>query len=232
MTAGNLSEYCESYYEQDATYARFAECEDAPGLVLDFLAARTAGRSVLDVGCGSGKYAGLLAPSAASYTGVEQSQNLLARARASVAGLPHAQIMHCNAERIDHPNASYELVFASWVLGTVADERRRDAALGEMLRLTAPGGETLLVENDEGGEFEYLRGRYPDCRRTRAYNAWIRSRGFDVAAVLPSYFEFASTSEARAIFGAIWGETAAARVQDRRIEHRIVVYSKSSRAAR
>jgi hypothetical protein len=81
------------------------------------------------------------------------------------------------------------------------------------------------VENDIGGEFEKIRGRFPDMRRTAEYNDWLQECcGFKLLKTIKSYFQFESAFEAQEVFRAIYGADAAARVNGAQIEHNVVLY--------
>jgi malonyl-CoA O-methyltransferase len=94
------------------------------------------GLRVLDVGCGSGRYLGLLAQRGASrVVGVDPEPAMLARAGAPVvcAGLP----------RLPIASASFDVVLCALVVGHLPDLPRAIAELGRVLR---PGG--TLVYSD------------------------------------------------------------------------------------
>jgi SAM-dependent methyltransferase len=105
-------------------------------------------RAVLDVGCGHGRFAALLrerAP-AASYCGVDASEELLALARAR-ADLPAA----ARFERVDViadaaaiPRGAFDLIGMFGVVHHVPGEARRAALLCALASRLAPGG-TLAV---------------------------------------------------------------------------------------
>jgi hypothetical protein len=79
-----------------------------------------------------------------------------------------------------------------------------------------------------GGEFEEIRGRYPDTARTKEYNDWLLEQGFSIATQFETYFEFDSEDEARKVIGSIWGEEVGDKVKNKNIEHKIVIYKKIS----
>ena len=53
------------------------------------------------------------------------------------------------------------------MLGTILEVDRRNKVLEEMKRVLKHDGNIYLVENDIGGEFEEIRNRYPDIKRTK-----------------------------------------------------------------
>ena len=211
------------YYSKAGIYERFARAEDTPGLVARFLRAQLARKDVLDLGCGTGKYAALLSPCVRSYTGLDISPDALALA---ARRCPGCRLIRGAAQDIPLPAGSLDAVFACWVLGTMPSADARSAALAECRRVLRPHGTIYLIENDIGGEFEYVRGRCPDTRRTAAYNDELTVRGFEAAARFQTAFSFESYAEARRVFGSIWGEAAAARVAGRAVGQRVVIFSR------
>ena len=227
MLAHTLTETSPLYYSQAAVYARFAECEDRPGEICALLAPYVHGRDVLDLGCGTGKYVRLLSPSAKSYHALDISPDVLALAR-KAAGLTRVNFICSSAERIPLPDASLDMVFACWVLGTIREKSRREQVLTECRRVLRPGGRMLLIENDLGGEFEMCRGRCPDVSATKAYNDWVQASGFVPQQKIRTYFKFSSAAEAKAVFSAIWGASAGARVSSNVIQQRVVAFQQRS----
>ena len=215
------------YQNLAQVYERFSQCEDTPGKITRLLKPLVADNIVLDLGCGTGKYAELLAPSATRYIGLDQSSAALHIARKKTCALSHVELIQSSAATIPLPDASIDLVFSCWVLGTIVDLGIREAAFREARRVCRPNGRLIFVENDSGGEFEALRGRFPDSSKTKQYNRWLEDRGCRVIAKIGTFFAFASREEASAIFAAIWGQPAGAGVRSEKIEQRVVVYALS-----
>lgn len=113
-----------------------AESKALAGIIGD-----VAGKKVLDLGCGTGRYAIHLARSGATVTGVDFSDEMLAIARNNAAGL---DITFANAEVHAVPlHDEFDLVLCSLVLSHVADLR---PVMQEMARLTRPGGRILITD--------------------------------------------------------------------------------------
>lgn len=106
--------------------------ESQERLLLEFLP-RLAGRSVLDVGTGTGRGALVLARSGALVTGVDASQQMLdvARERARNASLP-IDFRVGDAHRLDFPDRSFDAALSLRVLMHTPDWRQ---CLGELCRV-------------------------------------------------------------------------------------------------
>jgi SAM-dependent methyltransferase len=220
-----LHEACDYYGEKLSVYQEFSNAEDFPGFVSSYLLNLACGRHVLDAGCSFGKLLQQLAPVALSLTGVDQSEAAIAVAsRALQPFRAKSKLYVSRLESFEPEVKGYDLVYASWVLGTIQSLDQREQALRNMVALTAPKGRIVLVENAAGGEFEAIRGRSPNDSRTLDYNNWIYSKGFRLAENLNSYFRFESLVAAQRIIGDIWGREAAGRVQGRVIQHPISIY--------
>ena len=226
----SLSEGSKSYYSEARIYEQFSQAEDFPGLVYHFLLPRIRRRIVLDIGCGTGKYIILFAPFAKKYYGldVSRAQLKIARKKAkSLMMLRKVSFLNSSAEKTGLPDESVDVVLATWVFGTILDSRRRANAVSEVERVLKKKGRIYLVENDVGSEFESIRGRYPDARRTKAYALWLEKQGFVVVKKFDSYFKFNSKMQAYRVIKSIWGSKAASKAKGKMIRHKIAVYSKS-----
>ncbi len=93
-----------------------------------------------------------------------------------------------------------------------------------MKRVLKKEGSIYLVENDIGGEFEEIRNRYPNIKRTKDYNDWIESKNFKIENKLKTYFQFKDDKEAKNIFSNIWGTEIGNKVKSNIIEQNIIIY--------
>lgn len=102
-----------------------------------------AGARVLEVGSGLGLLAVEVASAAdgVHVVGVEMSSDQIAAAATS----PRVTYRQGDAHAIDFPDASFDLVYARYLLEHVA---KPDVVLGEMRRVVRPGGRVAVCEND------------------------------------------------------------------------------------
>ncbi len=113
------------------------------------------GHRVLDVACGTGTLARLLAESAGPggrVTGVDMSERMLAVARrkaeAKGLGPPQIEFIQANAENLPFADAGFDRVTASLAIHEMNRQGRMNA-LAEMQRVLKPGG--LAVIGDMRG---------------------------------------------------------------------------------
>jgi phosphoethanolamine N-methyltransferase len=144
------------------------------------------GMDVLDVGCGLGGAAFVIAQTFdARVHGIDLSRNMLhiAEARCQQAGLTHAvSFEHADVLQYDRPS-TYDLVHSRDVFLHIYDKVGLLVALKRCLR---PGG--LLLFSDylcragaPSREFEsYISSRRYDLRSLEAYRTLLEQAGFDV----------------------------------------------------
>lgn len=225
MKEKNLCEGSESYHEKSEIYERFSQVEDTPGKILDFLKIITKKKIVLDLGCGTGKYLAPLYKLSKKYIGLDISQEQINIAKRKVKN-EKVKFICSTAENINLADESVDVIISTWVLGTILDRDRRLKTLQEAERVLKKNGKIYLVENNVGGEFEKIRKRFPDLTTTQKYNKWITNQGFKEEKQFDTYFEFESEEEGNKIFSAIWGEEIGNNVKDKRIEHKVIIYSR------
>jgi SAM-dependent methyltransferase len=157
------------------------------------------GRSIVDLGCGSGFWLPVYAAEAASVVGVEPDEVLLARARRRTAGPARVETVAGSAEHIPLPDNCADVVHARFAYffppGT-------DAGLAEVLRVLRPGGRLIAVDNDyRWGEFSGLlsaSAARPPHETAARTDRWWAERGASRHEVR-SELTFASRAELAAV---------------------------------
>jgi SAM-dependent methyltransferase len=104
----------------------------------------TVGADILEYGCAYGDNALRLAATARSATGIDISDVAIekGRARAGQRGLANVRLEAMNAEAMDFPDASFDLVFGSGIIHHLDIDR----AFAEIARVLRPGGRAVFVE--------------------------------------------------------------------------------------
>ena len=119
-----------------------ASIEDLHESVADALTPRS-GERALDLGCGTGRVAELMAPSGATVVGIDLAPGLIetAKERAAERGLDiDYRVGDC--EQLEDPDASYDAVGSS--VGIMFAPHHQ-AAASELARITKPGGRIALA---------------------------------------------------------------------------------------
>jgi SAM-dependent methyltransferase len=104
-----------------------------------------AGRTVLDLGAGTGKLTRALLPTGARVIAVEPGERMLAELRRAV---PEAEALLAAAEAIPLPDGSVDAI----TVGQAFHWFRHDEAVPEMRRVLSPGGSVALIWNSRDQE--------------------------------------------------------------------------------
>jgi len=163
-----------------AAYELENQALDRAGHVLDAMRrlASWDGRTLVDMGCGTGYWLPRYARQAGRVIGVEPDPALRERALARIAGLPRAEVVAGSAEHPGLAPRSADVVHArfAYFFGPGAD-----AGLTAVLRVLRPGGHLVAVDNDyRWGEWSRLlaaSAARPPQQRALAVDAWWRERG-------------------------------------------------------
>jgi len=183
------------------------EALDRAGHVLDALRARApwAGKTIVDLGCGTGYWLGRYARDAARVIGIEPDAVVRAAAIRAMAELPASrgaagpasraqpgtspgptgdalavrpEVLAGSAEHTGLPDACADVVHARFAYFFPPGA---DAGLTEVLRILRPGGRLLVVDNDyRWGEFSGLLAAAsgtPVREVAATVDQWWRERG-------------------------------------------------------
>ena len=170
------------------------------------------GLAVLDVGCGPGSITRDLAERVAPgvVTALDQSEEALAKARATVGDLSTVVFTVGDVHALDFADDQFDIVHAHQVLQHVADPV---AALREMRRVAKPGGIVAARDADyeamtwfpaSPGIADWLalyravaraNGGQPDAGRQ--LKAWARAAGFTDIICSASTWTYATAAERR-----------------------------------
>jgi ubiquinone/menaquinone biosynthesis C-methylase UbiE len=102
------------------------------------------GQSILELGCGTGRFLSAVATHAAIAVGVDQDRAMLEVAqRRTIRNTSRFTWMQAEAASVPLPDASFDVVFESTLLCFQRDAR---PVLEEMIRVCRPGGRIVLGE--------------------------------------------------------------------------------------
>jgi arsenite methyltransferase len=108
----------------------------------------TPGERVLDLGSGAGTdsmIAAQMVGEQGHVTGIDMTQEMLAKARAAAAemGATNVGFVEGEAERLPFTDASFDVVISNGVIDLVPD---KDAVFSELFRVLAPGGRIQVAD--------------------------------------------------------------------------------------
>jgi SAM-dependent methyltransferase len=155
-----------------------------------------AGRTLLDLGCGSGYWLGGYADEAGEVIGVEPDPHLLSLAADRD---PRVRVLHGSAEHLPLDNQSVDVVHARFAYFFPPG---CDAGLAEVMRVLRPGGTLIAIGNDlHAGEFADLvraaAGALVPAGGAET-DAWWAARGADRTTVR-SMWRFTNRADFEAV---------------------------------
>lgn len=113
---------------------------------------------VLEIGAGIGRWAPVLGNYPLRFTGVDVSEAMV---RAARANFPDASFEQLGEDlRLPFDDESFDLVFSVTVMHHNPEESKR-VLMGEMFRVTRPGGKLLFLEDFVAGEHKGKSVVYP-----------------------------------------------------------------------
>ncbi len=137
-----------------------------------------AGRTLVDLGCGTGYWLSRYAGEAARVVGVEPDPALRPAALRAAGALPATEVLAGSAEHLPLADNSADIVHARFAYFFPPGA---DAGLAEVLRVLRPGGQLVVVDNDyRWGEFAGLlaaAAARPPLQTAAIVDAWWRDRG-------------------------------------------------------
>lgn len=158
-----------------------------------------AGKTIVDLGCGTGFWLARYAADAAEVIGIEPDPRGRVQAEAAAAALPSARVLAGSAEHTGLPDSSVDVVHARFAYFFPPGA---DAGLAEVLRVLRPGGRLIMVDNDyRWGEFSGLlaaAATKPPRQIAAEVDEWWRARG-GVRHEIRSELRFASRADLEAV---------------------------------
>jgi ubiquinone/menaquinone biosynthesis C-methylase UbiE len=157
------------------------------------------GRTLVDLGCGTGFWLPVYARDASTVIGIEPDPALREQAARRITGLPGVEVVPGSAEHLPLADRSVDVVHARFAYFLAPGG---NAGLAEVLRVLRPGGSLVVVDNDHHwGQFADLlaaSSSAPPTRNSRAIDTWWRDRGATRHAIR-SEWRFESRADLEAV---------------------------------
>lgn len=168
-----------------------------------------AGRTVLDLGCGTGFHLPWFAETAASVVGVEPHADLVSLARRRTRRLSHVVVHQGVAQALPLPDASIDVVHARWAyfFGPGCEP-----GLAELDRVVRRGGTAYVIDNDATRSTfgKWFRRGYPEVDPVAVERFWS-TRGWTRVPV-DLRWSFASRADLEAVVRIEFARAVADRV--------------------
>ncbi|CAM9863800.1 unnamed protein product [Phaeothamnion confervicola] len=139
-------------------------------------------RSLLDVGCGTGRFLGAVKDNfrRLRVTAMDLSLFSLQRARKHLEGRPDVTFVESNAEDIPLPNGSQDIITANFLLSRMPADAQASfmSAINEMARCLKRGGRLVIVDAaqpDFDGEDVCTFDGLPHFNKYATYDDYLKS---------------------------------------------------------
>ena len=142
------------------------------------------GRTVLDVGCGTGFFTRWYLERGAKVTGVDIAPTSIERLRELH---PQARFVLSDVSEVAL-DARYDLVNAFDVLYHIVDDARWERALVNLANATGPGGLLLVTDVFPAHERPASEAAHNRMRPLARYEQVLRARGLERVALAPTHF--------------------------------------------
>ncbi len=218
----NLMQDSQAYYQDNDYYEIFSRAEDYPGYITDFIKNNLKCNTILDAGCGTGKFINILESVSNKYIGIDLSKDQINKALTK-SNKTNSQFIVSNLNNIPLEDNSVDIIISEWVLGTIKDIEERDKCIEELKRVLKKDGRIYLIENNSKGEFEDLREKYK-THATTNYNNYLLNRGFKIIQKYNSYFLFNNIDECKQCFNVIYGNKVSNKITKEKINHDILIF--------
>lgn len=166
-------------WRHPATYELENRAADPEGRIEAAMAAIASweGRTVLDVGCGTGYHLPLFAATAASVVGVEPHADLVALAHRRTRAVPQVRVLRGTAQALPLPDDSVDVVHARWAyfFGPGCEP-----GLAELDRVVRRGGTAFVIDNDGSRSTfgAWFRRGYPHLDPPEVIERFWSTRGW------------------------------------------------------
>ncbi len=109
--------------------------------------------TVLDVGCGTGRFSFRMAKFSGKLFGIDTSRENIkfASQMAESQGVRNAKFIVMDTRKLDFPNDFFDYVFSIGCICQLTQEKDFTAGIKELLRVTKQSGRIILLENTSHG---------------------------------------------------------------------------------
>ena len=179
-------------------YRKFSSVNGWKTFLADTMSDVSKNAKVLDFGTGTGFIAEILAEIGYRVTGIDLSDQMLARARINIAKAKLSKqvtLLQNDGELLNFESYSFDAVISRWVIWTLPNPEK---AIREMIRVTRQGGRIIIIDgkNSAQNRIQRFRNAMVDFIITRRPPWWRDKFIKQIDPLLPRY----SLSQIEAVF--------------------------------
>lgn len=124
------------------------------------------GKTILDAGCGKGRFSRMMAQKGAEVTGIDLSEGLLREAKKSGTGI----YLQSSATALPFPDNTFDCVLSVEVIEHVPDVEK---SIIEMVRVLKKGGRIIIIDKNKLAILRVVWKKYREL-----FNKWMYPRDF------------------------------------------------------
>ena len=207
-------------YDDGLVYERFSQCEDYTGQIAAYLKNNYdfCGKSILEIGAGSGKFTGFLADSCNSLYVVERSKSLM-NINQTKNFARHIEYELNDVKNAKLPPKHFDFVFGGWSMTSMRDSF---AEIFDVLKgALKDDGKIVLVENAGNDEFASITGIDELSAKMRSF---YKSVGFVEKAILDTVIDLPNKD----VFYDAFPNQRGVELRSTIIRHRVLILEASA----
>lgn len=159
--------------------------------IFNFLPPLNQSQTVLEIGCGIGRFTQDINQKAGRTYGIDISPNMLHKAQSLLAANHKTLLLRQPAHRLSFPVQSFDLVFEVTVLPHIVSDSLFRQTLAEMARVTKPDGFIFLcnplAEGDQGQQLSPYTTHRPLTAYQEALPSWDLVKSESIPCVTDQY---------------------------------------------
>ena len=184
----DLFEYFKKFYNKKPdVYDRLSASQDRGNKILKFISRNTNlnGKTVLDIGAGTGRFSIPLASKARLLYALDNSNTMLKILREKIRKrkIKNIRVLKSGFEKIPLPDESVDIIVSFWSFPVHSKNWDRD--FREIKRVLRKDGRIIIIDNHYDGEYKRIKKRIEDPKHNKTFSKfshdthrWFFSRGF------------------------------------------------------
>lgn len=220
-------ELSDSYYKNNNVYEEFSKYQDKPNRLFKYLKNKIIGKTILDIWCWTWKFIEKFAPFAEKIIWVDLSENQINIAKIKTKKFQNIEYIVSNAENLNIPDNSIDIIIGSWFLWTIKENSRKKNIINLLVKKLNNNWKILLIENNSNWEFEMIRNKHLfNPNPTIEYNSFLMQNWFKIKKKIKTHFGFKNLEISKKIFGQIRWTNISKNIKNNKIKQNVIIFEK------